>query len=424
MRNVLEVVSSFLYRKLADVFLKTCDGGRMNGNDAMGTLRVLVLSSTRRERDGIAEYTRQLFNPAFLPGRNVQIEVRNVSPLNLLTAPFTRPDIVHVQHEFFLFDRLVGVTALLFYPYLWFWSRCFGVKLATTIHSTYNIDDLPGALPHFARYRALFPLGRLYLKLHFRLVVALSDRIVLLSKIGAAHLQRAISRRQFERKVVRVHLGNYQANIQMRRHGLLAQRYGVAPEDKIFTLFGFAFPNKGYEHAIFALDLLVHQRGRPAPRLVIVSGETGKSSFPGGGQGESYIGYLQRLTRERQLETRVIFTGYLANTDPLLEDIFAETFCFLFPYLNRNFPSGAISTVLATRKPVLVSRIPCFEEYEDLPSFEEKNATDLADQMTALLDDPQFLAAATRRTQANADTFTMERIFIRHLEIYRQLRAR
>jgi glycosyltransferase involved in cell wall biosynthesis len=152
-----------------------------------------------------------------------------------------------------------------------------------------------------------------------------------------------------------------------------------------------------------------------------VSGETGKGSFPGGGQGETYIGYLKRLARELRVEDRVLFTGYLANDDPLLEEIFADTFCFLFPYLNRNFPSGAISTVLATRKPILVSQIPCFEEYENLLTFAEKNPVALADKMAALLDDPQLLAEAVQITQHNAETFAMERVFARHVAVYQEL---
>jgi glycosyltransferase involved in cell wall biosynthesis len=387
----------------------------------MNTIRVVVLSSTRKERDGIAEYTRQLFNCALGDGRATEVLVSDLSPRTLLAAPFQKADIIHIQHEFFMFDRLVGLSALFFYPYLWFCCRLLGRRLVTTIHSTYNVDDLPNALPNFAKYRALFPVGRLYLKLHFKLVVALSDRIFLLSKIGAANLRRSISQRQFDRKVVRVHLGNYAAHFRMMSHGLLPQRFGVTPTEKVFTLFGFAFPNKGYEFGIQALGVLINQRARKDVRLIIVSGETGKGSFPGGGQGETYVGYLKRLARELRVEDRVLFTGYLANDDPLLEEIFADTFCFLFPYLNRNFPSGAISTVLATRKPILVSQIPCFEEYENLLTFAEKNPVALADKMAALLDDPQQLAEAVRITQHNAETFAMERVFARHIEVYREL---
>ncbi len=387
----------------------------------MSPLKIIVLSSTRKERDGIAEYTRQLFNCALGDGRAAEVLILDLSPRTLLAAPFQKADIIHIQHEFFMFDRLVGLSAMIFYPYLWFWCLLLGPRLVTTIHSTYNVDDLPNALPHFAKYRALFPAGRLYLKLHFKLVVALSDRIFLLSKIGAANLLRSISQRQFDRKVVRVHLGNYAAHFRMMSHGLLAQRFGVTSTEKVFTLFGFAFPNKGYEFGIQALDVLVNQRARKDVRLIVVSGETGKSSFPGGGQGETYIGYLKRLARELGVEDRVLFTGYLANDDPLLEEIFADTFCFLFPYLNRNFPSGAISTVLATRKPILVSQIPCFEEYETLLSFEEKNPVALADKMAALLDDPGLLAEAVRITQHNAETFAMERVFARHVEVFQEL---
>lgn len=390
----------------------------------MNVPKILVLSSTRKERDGIAEYTRQLFNPTFRTPGNAEVQIQDLSARTLLAAPFQRANIIHVQHEFFMFDRLVGLSALFYYPYLWFWCRLLRRRLVTTIHSTYNVDDLPNALPHFAKYRALFPVGRLYLKLHFKLVVALSDRIFLLSKIGATNLRRSVSERQFTRKVVRVHLGNYTANFRMQSHGLLAKQSSVGSQEKLFTLFGFAFPNKGYEYGIQALDVLVNQRVRNDVRLIVVSGETGKGSFPGGGQGESYIGYLKRLTRELRLEERVIFTGYLANDDPLLEEIFADTFCFLFPYLNRNFPSGAISTVLATRKPILVSQIPCFDEYERLLAFEEKNPVALADKMAALMDDPQLLAEAVQVTKHNAETFAMERIFARHVEVYQELTKR
>jgi glycosyltransferase involved in cell wall biosynthesis len=383
-------------------------------------MKVMVLSSTRKERDGIAEYTRQVFNPTFFNTSTVKVEVRDLTLGALLTAPFQRMNILHIQHEFFMFDRLVGLSAMFFYPYLWFWCALLGQRLVTTIHSTYNVDDLPNALPHFARYRALFPLCRLYLKLHFKVVVATSSRIFLLSRVGATNLRNSITQRQFDRKVTRIHLGNYAAPFRMQSHNLLLQRFGVTPQERVFTLFGFGWPNKGYEFGIQALNVLI-QRGRTDVRLIIVSGEAAKASFPGGGQGESYIGYLKRLTRELRLEDRVTFTGYLANDDPLLEEIFAETFCFLFPYLNRNFPSGAISTVLVTRKPILVSRIPCFEEYENLLSFEEKNAVDLADKMVALMDDPQVLAEAIRVTKHNAETFAMERIFARHVEVYQEL---
>jgi glycosyltransferase involved in cell wall biosynthesis len=224
-----------------------------------------------------------------------------------------------------------------------------------------------------------------------------------------------------ERKVRYIHLGNYASNIRMQRHALLQNKVGVTALDKIFTLFGFAFPIKGYEYGIYAMDILVNQRGRKDVKLAVISGETGKGSFPGGGQGGTYIGWLKQLTAERKLDSYVIFTGYLANDNPLLEEIFAETLCFVFPYLDRNFPSGAISTTLATGKPMLVTDIRCFQEYEDLPSFPEKDAAALANQMEQLVDDPEVAAKASEITRRNTEKFSMDRIFARHLEVYRDL---
>lgn len=383
------------------------------------SLKILVLSSTRKERDGIAEYTRQVFRPEFQKSGKIEVRIADITPGNMLTAPFKKADVLHIQHEFFMFDRLVGLSAMFYYPYLWLWSKLLGFKIVTTIHSTYNVDDLAGALPHFAKFKWLFPLGSLYIRLHLLTVCKLSKQIVILSKIGLENIGRVLSKQDMERQVRYIHLGNYASNIRMQRHALLLNKVGVTALDKIFTLFGFAFPIKGYEYGIYAMDILVNQRGRKDVKLAVISGETGKGSFPGGGQGGTYIGWLKQLTAERKLDPYVIFTGYLANDNPLLEEIFAETLCFVFPYLDRNFPSGAISTTLATGKPMLVTDIRCFQEYEDLPSFPEKDAVALANQMEQLVDDPEVAAKASEITRRNTEKFSMDRIFARHLEVYR-----
>ncbi len=384
-------------------------------------LKIWVLSSTRKERDGIAEYTRQLFRPEFQKLTKLEVQITDITPGNMLAAPFQKADVVHIQHEFFMFDRLVGGSALFYYPYLWLWSKLMGFRIVTTIHSTYNVDDLGGALPHFAKFKWLFPLGRVYLRLHLRLVCACSGIILILSKMGRENIARVVSPRTMARKVRYTHLGNYAARVRRERHGLLKTKFGLAGNEKIFVLFGFAFPVKGYEYAIEALDQLVHHQSRTDVKLIIVSGETGKGSFPGGGQGGTYIGWLKRLAAERKLESHIHFTGYLANDDPLLEEIFAATFCFVFPYLDRNFPSGAISTTLATGKPVLVSDIRCFQEYEGLLSFKERDAAALASRMTELLTNPALVTQAAEITRHNAKKFDMQNIFSAHLDIYQEL---
>ena len=384
-------------------------------------IKILVLSSTRKERDGIAEYTRQVFRPEFAKVEGARFLIADISPWAMLTAPFRGANILHIQHEFFMFDRLVGASAMLYYPYLWLWSKLLGFRIVTTIHSTYNVDDLAGALPHFRKFKWLFPAGSLYMRAHLLLVSKLSRRIIILSKIGLENMRRVLSGRDMERKVRYTHLGNYASNIRMRRHGLLAAKLGITRDIRFFTMFGFAFPSKGYEYGIYGMDVLVNQRGRKDARLVIVSGETGKGSFPGGGQGGTYIGWLKQLTSERKLESYVLFTGYLANEEPLLEEIFSETLGFVFPYLDRNFPSGAISTTLATGKPMLVTDIRCFQEYDGLPNFPEKDATALANRLEELLDDPAVAASSAAITQRNAEQFSMDRIFAQHLAVYREV---
>ena len=69
---------------------------------------------------------------------------------------------------------------------------------------------------------------------------------------------------------------------------------------------------------------------------------------------------------------------------------------------------------------MLVTDIRCFKEYDDLPSFPEKDAVALADKMEKLLDQAQEVEASAAITRHNADKFGMDRIFGRHLEVYRE----
>ncbi len=139
---------------------------------------------------------------------------------------------------------------------------------------------------------------------------------MILSKIGLENIGRVLSKRDMERKVRYIHLGNYASNIRLQRHGVLREKkIGVMALDKIFTLFGFAFPIKGYEYGIYAMDILVNQRGRKDVKLVVISGETGKREFSGrwsgrnlyrmaqaigGGTEARTLRHLHRLSGERR----------------------------------------------------------------------------------------------------------------------------
>jgi glycosyltransferase involved in cell wall biosynthesis len=181
---------------------------------------------------------------------------------------------------------------------------------------------------------------------------------------------------------------------------------------KIFTLFGFAFPNKGFEYAILALYILMRRR-RTDVRLLIISGEHATSVR------NDYLAGLKKLVWTHRLNGRVEFTGYVASGD--LKPYFDRTFCFLFPYLHRDTPSGAISTALHTGKPVIVSNIRAFQEYDGLLNFAEKDAEGLADKMEQLMDDPNLLKCAIEATRLNREAFSMENVFQQHVDIYRNV---
>jgi len=72
---------------------------------------------------------------------------------------------------------------------------------------------------------------------------------------------------------------------------------------------------------------------------------------------------------------------------------------------------------------VLVSDIRCFQEYEGLLNFKERDAAALADKMAELMDHPALVAQAVEITRHNAKKFDMQNIFTTHLVLYRELAA-
>jgi len=259
------------------------------------------------------------------------------------------------------------------------------------------------------------------LRLHVLIACKCSDRTIVLTEASRENLGLIVSRRNMQRKVRRTVLGNYAACIRLQDHNLLEARFGIRSTDRVFTLFGFAFPAKGYEHAIRATDILVNRYGRVETKLVVVSGETLKKAAPGGGQGGAYLDSLRQLAKDCNLTENVVFTGYLADNDPLLEEVFAKTLCFVFPYSNRPFASAAVATTMATGKPLLVTRTRCFDDFERLPSVPEADPTALAEKMKEFMDTPGQVEEASMITRLNAAKYSMDQVFAKHLEIYQEV---
>lgn len=333
---------------------------------------------------GIKEYTNRIFNPEYYKG-NVSVDIKPIGFVNCLYSPFSKAKNVHLQHEFFLFDSLIGLTGVLFIFYFSIISFFTKSRLITTVHSVHDPFNLEKALPHFGKFKFIFPLLSLYLKFYYWLIVLVSKNTIVLSKSSAEVLSKITGKLSSKIKVL-PH-GVFPTLLKKSDSNLLSSKFNIPNKAEIFTLFGFAFENKGYHLAIQALHSILSKNPDSNIHLMIVSGESFGISISGR-EGETYLEYLIRLAKELGLKDKVHFTGFLdynvLEEKELLAEIFTKTFAFIFPYFSRTNASGALASVLSYSKPVLVSDIEYFKEYPFLPSFKEGYIHDLEDKILSM----------------------------------------
>jgi glycosyltransferase involved in cell wall biosynthesis len=184
------------------------------------------------------------------------------------------------------------------------------------------------------------------------------------------------------------------------------ERLGLA-DRRIVTLLGFVYGRKGHRYAVEAVPEL-------PPDVVMV--------YAGGPvAGRSHVHDLA-LSKARQLALgdRFRITGYLSDED--LETWIAATHLAILPFTDLS-ASGSLSSWISAAKPMLVSDLPGFREYDDrvpgaLRFFGPPEPGPLAAAINAALagslPDPDPVVGRL------AQELGMERTVDRYLEVARQ----
>ena len=117
---------------------------------------------------------------------------------------------------------------------------------------------------------------------------------------------------------------------------------------RVVTLLGFVYGRKGHRYAVEAVPRL------PADVVLVYAG--------GPVAGRSFV-YDLALSKARELDLgdRFRITGYLSEEE--LETWIAATHLAILPFTDLS-ASGSLSSWIAIGKPMLVSDLPGFREYD------------------------------------------------------------
>jgi glycosyltransferase involved in cell wall biosynthesis len=182
----------------------------------------------------------------------------------------------------------------------------------------------------------------------------------------------------------------------------------------VLTILGFVNRRKGYECALRAM------RDLPGDTSLLIAG--GKMTDLAGDR--AYHDSLTRSISEMELADRVKITGYLSE-EAIAEAMAATDIC-LAPFLSTA-ASGALSTCIAYRKPIVASDIAVNREINEriacLELFPQGSSGQLAAKVRALLASPERRELLADSAGSYAEQYGLARIAGMTVRLYDRVLA-
>jgi len=309
-------------------------------------MRVSIVS-TLHGHCGIAQYTGHFVDALRKSGVDAATIAEETWQANTPWYPLkilaqinrTKPDVVHIQHEYLLFGK--GEYGALLIPLLLL-LKVFHRAVILTLHSVISITTLtPSFFEEYTRRKSLATLKRIGVLALTKLLVSLSGRVIV-------HTHSA--------KQVLIHEYKVPSRkISVISHPSAVVRENHKPAEKItFVLFaGFVKPSKGIESLIQAMKE-VHQN-HPHVKLRI-SGEVSNHNPA----SSKYRDSLQELAKGLGISELIEFDfRFLPERE--FEQTISSASIVVLPYVDQvHGESGVLWKVASFGKPVVVSKVPKF----------------------------------------------------------------
>lgn len=330
-----------------------------------------MVSTLPPSKDGVAIYSHDLIRALHLtdievtclsnvPDRNNRIKTcEKCWTYSSITYPFTvlrealrsRDDIIHIQHEFFLYGYgFSAVYILLPLIILRFLRR----KIVITMHQVFSTSKIKDQFVenYLIPHRSLIPYLRLLITIFVRLLCFCASLII----VHLPHMKRIL--------VSEYHINN--KKIVVIPHGVreyppisvneknLAKKWLGLTGHKVLLFFGFVTPRKGLENLILAMHKLV--QNYPDIVLLIV----GTVPQRAGIMGEQYLINLKRMCAKNKLNNHLRFVGFVHEDE--IPTYFKAADALILPYLDSISISGTLKLAIAFQCPVVSTNLKHIRE--------------------------------------------------------------
>jgi glycosyltransferase involved in cell wall biosynthesis len=339
-------------------------------------IRLAMISSFPPSKDGLAVYTYKLCKAVTDVNKKVQILVvsnvdlcdkNSIERINVVKAlgnPFTypfkvflvltrwKPNVIHCQHEFWLYGR--GVFSVMFIVMLVL-LKTLRRPIVTTIHGIVARAVItPDYLLRHSSNKHLASVKRNYFTFLIKVIGKLSHKVIVHLDIIKLILLNDYG--YSESKVMVIRHGVDPPEVKMDRK--VARRKLGLPVDSIILLcFGEIRRGKGIEHAIEAVAKLKEMLPNV---LFMIAGIYSPESSP---ESRGYLEELMSKIKNLKLERHVIIrAGFIPEED--VYTMISASDVMLLPYTDIETirAPGPLYRAASCNLPVVASKSEMFED--------------------------------------------------------------
>lgn len=340
-------------------------------------MKICMVSTHLASGGGVSSYTKNLVRS--LRGREVNVFVFSNKPEKAgleeddkgiyacwnrgILYPFQifkalvaskNVNLVHLQHEFFLYG---GTVPAVLFPFLLVLVRLFGKPIVVTLHGVIPLFGVNNRFKEENELRGPLLLLKLGLMALTKAIVSLSDAVIVHGRFFAEILRNEYRCPKGKIHVIPHGVKKVATVIPQNE----AKKMLRLKNKSIILFFGYIAKYKGIETLIEAFGQLAKKH---QDWVLIVGGKEHPRLCTNPKYKEYVFGLQQKgfsLTPER-----IIFTGFIPEEK--LPLYFSATDIVVLPYTIAMSSSGPLALAISYGKPVIASDIPSLRE---LISFEE-----------------------------------------------------
>jgi glycosyltransferase involved in cell wall biosynthesis len=282
-------------------------------------------------------------------------------------------DVVHVQHEFFLYG---GMFSAVLFPLLLMLIRLTGLPVVVTMHGVVPLSELDEQFKDENGLKGPLPLLKFGLIFLTKLIVFLSDAVVVHGSFLAETLRKEY--KCSEQKIHVIPHGVKKAIIMIPQEE--AKKRLKLEGKTVILFFGYISKYKGIETLIEAFGQLAKKH----QDWVLVVGGGKHPRLRLDPKYKEYIMKLQQMAHSLAPK-QVIFTGFIPNEE--LPLYFSAADLVVFPYTIAMSSSGPLALSMSYQKPVIASNILSFIELIPFKEvlFKRNSPRDLAEKLELVL---------------------------------------